>query len=147
MNESQYRALGVDDDIASLLSAAAAANIPALSDGTPEQARINYARAPKPEGDVLARLRTEDLELERSRLEAAIEVQRLEARRLLVDGDLAGARLAESERRALDGELELVSARLRRAEIVAPIDGTVMSRRRWKRILCDLICHARRRDE
>ncbi len=56
MDIEQYRALGVDEDIAALLSAAAAANLPALSDGTPEQARANYARAPKPEGDPLERV-------------------------------------------------------------------------------------------
>jgi acetyl esterase len=53
MDVEQYRAVGVDDDVARLLSAAAAADLPSLSDGTPEQARANYNRAPKPEGDRL----------------------------------------------------------------------------------------------
>jgi acetyl esterase len=39
-----------------MLEAAAAADIPALSDGTPDQARVNYARAPKPAGDPLERV-------------------------------------------------------------------------------------------
>ena len=46
----------VDADIASMLAAAAAAGVPALSEGTPEQARANYLRAPKPAGDELARV-------------------------------------------------------------------------------------------
>lgn len=46
----------VDPDIAEMLAAAAAAGIPALSEGTPEQARANYLRAPKPTGDELARV-------------------------------------------------------------------------------------------
>ena len=46
----------VDDDIAAMLAAAAAAGVPALSDGTPEQARENYRRAPKPAGDDLVRV-------------------------------------------------------------------------------------------
>ncbi len=46
----------LDEDIATMLAAAAAADIPALSDGTPEQARANYDRAPKPAGDALARV-------------------------------------------------------------------------------------------
>lgn len=39
-----------------MLAAAAAAGAPALSEGTPEQARANYLRAPKPAGDSLARV-------------------------------------------------------------------------------------------
>ncbi len=80
-------------------------------------------------GEVLARLRTDALELERSRLAASIEVQRLEARRRLVEGDLAGSRLAESEARALEGELALVEERIARSVIRSPIDGTVVSSR------------------
>lgn len=49
----------VDADIATMLAAAQAASLPALSEGTPEQARVNYLRAPKPTGDELARV--EDL--------------------------------------------------------------------------------------
>lgn len=46
----------LDDDVALLLEVAAAANLPALSDGTPEQARANYFAAPKPAGDPLQRV-------------------------------------------------------------------------------------------
>jgi len=46
----------VDADIATMLAAAKAAGVPALSDGTPEQARANYRRAPKPAGDELVRV-------------------------------------------------------------------------------------------
>ncbi len=46
----------VDADIAKMLATAKAAGIPALSEGTPEQARANYSRAPKPTGDALARV-------------------------------------------------------------------------------------------
>lgn len=46
----------LDADVAHLLSASAAAGVPALSDGTPEQARANYSAAPKPAGDQLARV-------------------------------------------------------------------------------------------
>jgi acetyl esterase len=46
----------VDADIAKMLAAANAAGIPALSDGTPEQARANYFRGPKPPGDELVRV-------------------------------------------------------------------------------------------
>lgn len=46
----------VDADIATMLAAAKAAGVPPLSQGTPEQARANYARAPKPAGDPLARV-------------------------------------------------------------------------------------------
>ena len=46
----------LDPDVAQMLEAAAAADIPALSDGTPDQARVNYARAPKPAGDPLERV-------------------------------------------------------------------------------------------
>ena len=46
----------VDPDIAEMLAAAAAAGVPALSEGTPQQARANYAAAPKPHGDPLERV-------------------------------------------------------------------------------------------
>jgi len=46
----------VDADIAEMLAAAAAAGVPALSEGTPAQARANYLRAPKPVGDELVRV-------------------------------------------------------------------------------------------
>lgn len=80
-------------------------------------------------GQVLARLRTGELELELARLQAAIEVQRLEARRALVDGELTGSHLAESEQRALEGEAAMVEERIERAEIRAPIAGTVVASR------------------
>ncbi|MGH1492586.1 MAG: alpha/beta hydrolase [Acidimicrobiales bacterium] len=56
MGQDKYLNSDLDDDVASLLSAAAAANVPSLSDGTPAQARKNYARAPKPVGDELERV-------------------------------------------------------------------------------------------
>lgn len=46
----------LDADVAALLAAAAKVGAPALSDGTPEQARRNYDAAPKPQGDELARV-------------------------------------------------------------------------------------------
>lgn len=46
----------VDPDIEEMLAAARAAGVPALSDGTPQLARANYSRAPKPTGDELARV-------------------------------------------------------------------------------------------
>ena len=46
----------LDPDIADMLAAAAAADVPALSDGTPEVARRNYNAAPKPKGDELVRV-------------------------------------------------------------------------------------------
>jgi acetyl esterase len=46
----------VDADIAAMLTAAKAAGVPPLSQGTPEQARANYSRAPKPAADALARV-------------------------------------------------------------------------------------------
>ena len=46
----------VDADIAEMLAAAQAAGIPPLSSGTPDQARTNYLRAPKPAGDELVRV-------------------------------------------------------------------------------------------
>lgn len=49
----------LDADIADLLAAAAAAGVPPLSAGTPEKARANYDRAPKPVGEPIARV--EDL--------------------------------------------------------------------------------------
>lgn len=46
----------LDADIAEMLTAAAAAGLPALSDGTPEVARANYAAAPKPTPELLVRV-------------------------------------------------------------------------------------------
>ena len=52
------RLMPLDEDVAEMLAAAAQAGAPKLSDGTPQEARLNYARAPKPAGDEL--LRVED---------------------------------------------------------------------------------------
>lgn len=46
----------LDRDVADQLAALSALGAPALSDGTVEQARRNYAAAPKPDGDELARV-------------------------------------------------------------------------------------------
>ena len=46
----------LDDDVAALLARLAQLDAPALGKGTPEQARANYAAAPKPPGDPLARV-------------------------------------------------------------------------------------------
>ncbi len=43
-------------DVAAVLDALAALGAPPLSAGTPEQARINYARAPKPAGELMERV-------------------------------------------------------------------------------------------
>ncbi len=43
-------------DVAAVLDALAALDVPPLSAGTPEQARANYARAPKPTGDAMHRV-------------------------------------------------------------------------------------------
>jgi acetyl esterase len=52
----QTSGMPLDDDVARLLAAAAAAGIPSLSEGTPELARANYNAAPKPAGDELVRV-------------------------------------------------------------------------------------------
>lgn len=48
--------MALDDDVARVLAALANAQAPPLSEGTPTQARANYAAAPKPPGDPLARV-------------------------------------------------------------------------------------------
>lgn len=48
--------MALDDDVAAVLAALAGVDAPALSDGTPEAARANYAAAPKPPGDPLPRV-------------------------------------------------------------------------------------------
>ena len=46
----------LDADVADVLARLAALDAPALTDGTPEAARANYAGAPKPPGDAIARV-------------------------------------------------------------------------------------------
>ena len=48
--------MALDDDVARLLATLATVQATALSEGTPEQARANYAAAPKPPGDPLPRV-------------------------------------------------------------------------------------------
>lgn len=48
--------MALDDDVARIIEALAAVDAPALSDGTPAQARANYDAAPKPPGDPLPRV-------------------------------------------------------------------------------------------
>lgn len=77
-------------------------------------------------GDVLATLDRRDLELERARLKAQLNVLETERTRALADKNPVEARLAEANQRLAQTQLAIVERRLEQAEIRAPFAGVVI---------------------
>lgn len=77
-------------------------------------------------GDLLARLATEELELERSHLLGELELARLEERGALSEARLADAHAAATHRASWEAQLAVVDRKLALAEVRAPFDGLVV---------------------
>ncbi len=77
-------------------------------------------------GDPLVTFDTGDLELEAERLWREIRVFSLEEQYARGAGDVAGASLAEAERRVLEAQLALVDRQIERAVVRATDDGIIL---------------------
>ena len=77
-------------------------------------------------GQVLARLEDKDLRLERLRWESELEVALRKEREAMAQGQRVEQRLAAAQALQARAQLDLVLARLERAEVTAPFDGIVV---------------------
>lgn len=78
-------------------------------------------------GDIMARLDSRDLELERAAGQARISEARQALREALATGDRAAAAVANADLSEALASADLIAARLARLGIEAPIDGLVVS--------------------
>ncbi len=78
-------------------------------------------------GDVLAVLDGRPLRLERESIEAEIQQASKEHNVALASGRIADAQQANLKRRQLSRQHELLTQRLKRLDVVSPIDGVVVS--------------------
>ena len=78
-------------------------------------------------GDVLARLDIEDLKLERIRLVGEQDKLSREYRATLAQRDRSQVRVLAAQRSQTQAQIDLVDSQISRAELVAPVDGVVIS--------------------
>lgn len=78
-------------------------------------------------GDVLCRIDTSDLELQRSELIAQRAVHEVERDRALAVGSPVEAQLALANQRLVEARLDILDRRIEQAQLRAPIDGVVVS--------------------
>ena len=79
------------------------------------------------QGDVLARLDTEELQLERIRWVGEYDKLVKEYRATLAQRDRSNVRVIEARRDQAQTQIDLIDAQLQRAVLRAPIDGVVVS--------------------
>lgn len=79
------------------------------------------------QGQVLLRLDDRDLKLEQAKLRGERDQAAGKLRQAMADRDAASVALASAELQGAEGQLALVEAKLARAQLVAPMDGLVVS--------------------
>lgn len=110
---------------------------PAVVEGAVQRAAVApfdgfVAEAPARAGDVvragqlLARLDDRDLQLERVRWEAELEVGLRKEREAMAQADRVAQRLAAAQANQARAQLDLASSRLARVQVAAPFDGVVV---------------------
>lgn len=77
-------------------------------------------------GDVLCRLDTRDLELERARLNSELGAIAIEINQAVALSDVAAAQLAQARRNVILSQLHLAERRIADATLTAPRDGLVI---------------------
>ena len=78
-------------------------------------------------GDVLAQLDSEDLELQRIALVGERDKLSREYRATLAQRDRSNVRVLAAKQSQLQAQIDLVDSQISRAELVAPVDGVVLS--------------------
>jgi RND family efflux transporter MFP subunit len=78
-------------------------------------------------GQLMARLDTRDLKVEREKLSGERDQASSKLRQAFAEADSAAVQQASAQLRQADAQLSLVDAKLQRAEIRAPADGFVIS--------------------
>lgn len=77
-------------------------------------------------GQVLARLEDKDLQLERIKWTAELEVAQRKEREAMANGDRVALRLASAQANQARAQLDLALEKLNRVDVVAPFDGVVV---------------------
>lgn len=79
------------------------------------------------QGQVLLKLDDRDLKLEQAKLRGERDQAAGKLRQAMADREAASVALASAELQGAEGQLALVEAKLARAQLVAPIDGLIVS--------------------
>lgn len=79
------------------------------------------------QGQVLARLDDRDLKLERAKSRGERDQAAAKLRQAMAERDAAATTLAQAELQQTDAQLALIEAKLSRAELVAPLNGLLVS--------------------
>ncbi len=79
------------------------------------------------QGQVLLQLDDRDLHLEQAKLRGERDQASARLRQALAEREAAGVALASAELQGAQGQLELVEAKLARTQLVAPLDGLIVS--------------------
>ena len=79
------------------------------------------------QGQVLLRLDDRDLKLEQAKLRGERDQAGAKLRQAMADREAASVALASAELQGAEGQLALVEAKLARAQLVAPIDGLIVT--------------------
>ncbi|HEY8879873.1 MAG TPA: HlyD family efflux transporter periplasmic adaptor subunit [Roseateles sp.] len=79
------------------------------------------------QGQVLLRLDDRDLKLEQAKLRGERDQAAGKLRQAMADREAAGVALASAELQGAEGQLALVEAKLARTQLVAPMDGLVVT--------------------
>ncbi len=99
--------------------------LPAPFDGFIDQAAVEKGDLVQP-GDLLVRLDTRDMLIEKAAVLAELSRQNREAEKSRAEGDLAAMRMAEAMAEQASARLALVDDRLARAAILAPFAGAIV---------------------
>jgi len=100
----------------------------AATEGTLDEVLVSEGQRVRA-GDVLARMRKDELQLQLEQVGAAIQRARAEAGSARQRGELATYRAQQAEQARLSDEQVFVRAELDRTELVAPHDGIVLTPR------------------
>jgi multidrug resistance efflux pump len=86
------------------------------------------------DGDLLARLRDDDLELRLHEAQAGFAAATRQAAAARARGDESGARLAEITADELSSRVDLLSDQVSRTSLTAPRSGVVLTMRPWEKL-------------
>ncbi len=79
------------------------------------------------QGQLIAKLEDKDLKLEAAEINSQLEQSRVQFRQAMADMDAANSGLAVNQRQQAQSKLDLVNTKLARTQIVAPINGVIVS--------------------
>jgi hypothetical protein len=98
---------------------------------TPHQAKLNKARVVAgdavKQGDILCEFDTQTLRMEKIRLEAGINIAKINQSIAMAEGSPSEAELAGAEIRKLRADLDIIETKISQAIVRAPFDGVITS--------------------